>query len=632
MASRKMKYPIISVCGHLTGLAAFLFLPIVAQAVVVNGYARVTAISDSTLTLSDVNEANDTFEVGDQLIIYQSQDDVIGSNTNNDASFGNLASINSAGLYEVATISSITESAGVPTSIVLESLTGNTYNTGANSRVQIITFPELGSPDFTTTTDLNPIAWDGNIGGIMAFQVEGVLTLAHDISADNYGFRGAAPNSDGSSAGCSGNTTYRTATTNHFADKGEGIYRITDPNYEAGQAKILNGGGGGASHNGGGGGGGNYSAGGQGGPGWPTCSPSAGGYGGLDLSEHVAGERVFMGGGGGAAEGNNGASISGGDGGGVVLVKAAEIRTTGSCGTRTISANGENVPNNGINDGNAGAGAGGSLVFEVNVWNIASTCPLSITASGGDGGDVGNSATHGGGGGGGMGAILFSTAEPTTNITIDNTAGIGGLNCTTCARADNGLGTAGDGVLDLSPGPLPIRLVYFSAEQIDRTVQLTWMTSSEEDNDYFTVQRSADAIAWDDLMDIPGAGNSTTDIVYDAIDRTPLDGISYYRLRQTDYDGSTDMSQIVSVEFISDDNASLMAYPNPVLDELTIVNWGVGRSPVELFSANGQRIDLQSGPEYLPDGSVRMDLRNLGPGLYMVRSGARSTLIIKRDH
>ena len=63
-------------------------------------------------------------------------------------------------------------------------------------------FPTLGSPDYITTANIGALNWDGDIGGVVAFNVAGVLTLAHNISADVAGFRGGNANADGNSAAC----------------------------------------------------------------------------------------------------------------------------------------------------------------------------------------------------------------------------------------------------------------------------------------------------------------------------------------------------------------------------------------------------------------------------------------------
>lgn len=167
---------------------------------IINGYAKVTSVSGSVLTLSNVDETYDSFENGEEVLIYQVQDDVIGSNTTDASTFGDLSDIKSAGLFEVATIQSHLESSGTPTQIIISGSLQNVYATGSNSSLQIISFPTLGSPHYTTTSDMSALAWDGDIGGVLAFNVDSTLTISHDMDVDNLGFRGADANGGGSTS------------------------------------------------------------------------------------------------------------------------------------------------------------------------------------------------------------------------------------------------------------------------------------------------------------------------------------------------------------------------------------------------------------------------------------------------
>ena len=111
---------------------------------------------------------------------------------------------------------------------------------------------------------------------------------------------------------------------------------------------------------------------------------------------------------------------------------------------------------------------------------------------------------------------------------------------------------------------LPIELLSFDAQAEQDKVIISWSTASETNNDFFTIQRSADGITFEDLKDIQGAGNSNSLIEYHIIDEKPLAGKSYYRLMQTDYDGTTSISSPVSVNFENHNTeASLSVYPNP---------------------------------------------------------------------
>ena len=111
---------------------------------------------------------------------------------------------------------------------------------------------------------------------------------------------------------------------------------------------------------------------------------------------------------------------------------------------------------------------------------------------------------------------------------------------------------------------LPTELLYFNAKPDNTQVDLTWATAMEENNNYFTVERSADGISFDSVLRIGTLapnGNSNIQLDYSAYDLTPLPGASFYRLKQTSLDGSTKYSGIVSVNF--NGRTALAIYPNP---------------------------------------------------------------------
>lgn len=113
--------------------------------------------------------------------------------------------------------------------------------------------------------------------------------------------------------------------------------------------------------------------------------------------------------------------------------------------------------------------------------------------------------------------------------------------------AQSGITTFSKFTIGDAEAPLPIELLYFSAEHLDRKVILYWSTASETNNDYFTLEKSKDGISFNPFSKVDGAGNSNSTLNYSAIDNNPLNGISYYRLKQTDFDGKYSYSNIVSV-------------------------------------------------------------------------------------
>ena len=100
-----------------------------------------------------------------------------------------------------------------------------------------------------------------------------------------------------------------------------------------------------------------------------------------------------------------------------------------------------------------------------------------------------------------------------------------------------------------SSNPLPVNLVSFSAEIVKESIQLNWETASEIDNDYFSIEKSTDGISFEEIEKIAGNGNSNVPINYSFIDENPHNGISYYRLKQVDFNGAYEYSAIVSANF-----------------------------------------------------------------------------------
>jgi len=121
----------------------------------------------------------------------------------------------------------------------------------------------------------------------------------------------------------------------------------------------------------------------------------------------------------------------------------------------------------------------------------------------------------------------------------------------------------------LSSTPLPIKLKSFKADcSIGNTVNLIWTTLSETNNDYFTIERSRDGQYFEEIMTISGLGTSTSLAQYSWIDESKLSGTSYYRLSQTDYDGTSEELKTISVNCKGEEKSFL--YPNPFDDEFVL--------------------------------------------------------------
>ena len=95
--------------------------------------------------------------------------------------------------------------------------------------------------------------------------------------------------------------------------------------------------------------------------------------------------------------------------------------------------------------------------------------------------------------------------------------------------------------------PLPVELLTFTAQSWNDFVSLMWATATETNNDFFTLQRSQDGLTFHDIGRVKGRGFSSRIARYTFEDVAPINGISYYRLKQTDYDGKWEYVGLLSI-------------------------------------------------------------------------------------
>lgn len=170
---------------------------------------------------------------------------------------------------------------------------------------------------------------------------------------------------------------------------------------------------------------------------------------------------------------------------------------------------------------------------------------------------------------------------------------------------------------------LPIELVSFDA-QLDKMnqVAITWATASEENNDFFTIERSIDGLNFSMLDTMNGAGNSNSLLEYEYIDKYPVAGTNYYRLKQTDYDGKFEYFKIVSVymEAVQTEFSVISLGPNPYKDHFE-VNFFSGDNKdvhLKLMDMQGNTIFSKSLETQIGQNSyIYYDQENLQPGVYL---------------
>ena len=163
---------------------------------------------------------------------------------------------------------------------------------------------------------------------------------------------------------------------------------------------------------------------------------------------------------------------------------------------------------------------------------------------------------------------------------------------------------------------LPIELTRFEAQKGDNFTTLNWETATETNNRAFLIERSGDGQDWETLEQVAGAGNSYEPKKYTWTDRQPLDGTSYYRLRQFDFDGNSTYSTVQKVERKS--AVVFTVFPNPTVLSTTIKTYSAteGDALVDLIDGTGKWVgtvhfSLQKG-----ENLFEMPLSGMPGGFY----------------
>ena len=167
----------------------------------------------------------------------------------------------------------------------------------------------------------------------------------------------------------------------------------------------------------------------------------------------------------------------------------------------------------------------------------------------------------------------------------------------------------------LSPSTLPISLLYFSGLNEHSYNSFSWSTSTEINNDYFTLEKTTDALNFIAIEKTNGAGNSNTLLYYSIIDYYPTEGLSYYRLKQTDFDGKYTYSKLVAIDVSSQQTEDFSIYPNPFSTSATIVINDVSQfNKVELkiYNVLGEEMMITNITKQI----TTFDTRSLSTGIY----------------
>lgn len=172
---------------------------------------------------------------------------------------------------------------------------------------------------------------------------------------------------------------------------------------------------------------------------------------------------------------------------------------------------------------------------------------------------------------------------------------------------------------------LPVELSAFDAHMDRDWVDLDWETTTENNSDYFTIERSTDLYNWTEIDHMNAAGNSVELIHYRTVDPSPQPGMNYYRLKEVDVDGMTAYSEVRGVE----NNVNAAFFPNPTHDQLHIHGKHIANNIIAVYDVFGRPINEALPTKKLSDDELLIDLSQLSPDVYIIRAGDAQARVVK---
>jgi hypothetical protein len=179
-----------------------------------------------------------------------------------------------------------------------------------------------------------------------------------------------------------------------------------------------------------------------------------------------------------------------------------------------------------------------------------------------------------------------------------------------------------------SANPLPVELIAFDAICEDGNVNMNWSTASEHNNAFFTIERSFDAVNWENIVNTAGAGNSTQLLQYNWMDEDPIRAPRYYQLKQTDFDGAFTYSEMVYVKDCSIADNSLTILPNPASEyvQLSLSNGKI--KSFQVMDSRGQVVAEQSFKDQT--SFYDLEISSFQSGVYLVYVSTDSGSFIEK--
>ncbi len=185
---------------------------------------------------------------------------------------------------------------------------------------------------------------------------------------------------------------------------------------------------------------------------------------------------------------------------------------------------------------------------------------------------------------------------------------------------------------------LPVELIDFTATKNNSAVLLKWQTASEINSNYFDLQHSTDGINFNTINTTKAAGTSTALHNYYHVHENPAQGTNYYQLIEYDFDGKSQKSNIIPINFSNEINQIIQLYPNPSNDITTLYfnSEEGGIYYLNIIDAGGKNIFSAMIPALLGENKFSLSMEKYAGGNYYInlidpQQKSSSTLFAKQD-
>jgi len=176
--------------------------------------------------------------------------------------------------------------------------------------------------------------------------------------------------------------------------------------------------------------------------------------------------------------------------------------------------------------------------------------------------------------------------------------------------------------------PLPVEFINLSAECNHGDVTVKWSTATEQNSNYFTVERSFDGTNFSAIATVTAAGNSSTLKNYSAVDNDAYSGTSFYRISETDFNGSTMYSSTITVNGCSGDDVVIYGTGGGVSININAI--ADGEYNIELYDVLGQKLISQVSGVAAGNNHIKLSPSAISSAIYIVKVYNSSNAVAKK--